>query len=179
MKKALSVLLALVMIFTCMPIAFAEEMETDKLKVEIKTDKRQYNYSENIKAIIKVENVSNDVLHTVQIQTASKDLIKIKGKTNEDVDKLNPGESVCFEIEIMPFCFSEKFSTFQKVYMFIHSLPYLKNVYYQSVVGWKYNSLNNVNYDYGVAESRESIYIGQLELLFKVKASYCIGKKSI
>ena len=113
MKKALSILLALIIALGCVTVAFAEEKETDKLKVEIKTDKDEYKVSDEIIFNIKVTNVSDETLKVVDLSTTSDDLLIIKGPITEFEDELAPGESIEITFRTRPFFVSEHFSLYE------------------------------------------------------------------
>ena len=175
--RIISVLLALITAFGCMTIAFAKEKETNNLNVEITTDKADYKLSDKIEITIKVKNISKETLRDVQIQTSSDDLVKIKGISGADKEELSSGETIELKLTVKPFCGSEKLNTLKRLSAFINLLPNLKAVYVQYVIGWKFSALNTVNYDYGVVYSDKEIKAGDINLDFKVQASYCIGKK--
>ena len=175
MKKVLSAVLALIIVFGCVTVAFAQEMETDKLKVEIKTDKDKYRVSDEIIFNIKVTNVSDETLKTVDLATASDDLIIIKGPITGSEDELAPGESIEIKFRARPFFASENLSFFEKITAFICSLPYFVNVW---VCLWDFWSIWALSpgYDYGVVDNKIPVKVGNSELILRVNASYCIGE---
>ncbi len=175
MKKALSILLALIIALGCITVAFAEEKETDKLKVEIKTDKDEYKVSDEIIFNIKVTNVSDETLKVVDLSTASDDLLIIKGPITEFEDELAPGESIEITFRTRPFFVSENLGFFEKTTAFICSLPYFVNVWYCLWNFWAMWALNP-GYDYGVVYNEAPVKVGDSELILRVRASYSIGE---
>lgn len=173
--KVLSVLLALIMVLSCMPFAFAQEKETDKLKVEIKTDKDKYRVSDEIIFNIKVTNVSDETLKVVDLSTASDDLLIIKGPITRFEDELAPGESIEIAFRARAFFTSENLGFFEKTTAFICSLPYFVNVWYCLWRFWTMWALNP-GYDYGVVYNEAPVKVGDSELILRVRASYSIGE---
>lgn len=76
--KILSVLLALVMVLSCMPFAFAQEgepgqAEAKELKAEVVFDKEQYGLFDTVTATIKLTNVSDKVIQIKRLYVISQD----------------------------------------------------------------------------------------------------------
>ena len=176
-KKALSVILSVVSILSCFALAFAQEVETENLAILITADKEEYGLGDDINITVKVTNISSEPLSTVQVQTASDDLIKIKGTAADDKETLSPGESVEFSLTVRPFCGSDKLTFLEKVESFVSLLPHLKAVIFRYIAGWDFTALNNVNYDYGVTYLEKAVPVDGNDFILNVQASYCIGEK--
>ncbi len=76
--KMLSVLLALIMVLSCMPFAFAQEGEPEQaeakeLKTEIVFDKEQYGLFDTVTATVKMTNVSDKVIQIKRVAVISQD----------------------------------------------------------------------------------------------------------
>ena len=174
MKKILSVVLALVIACGCVTVAFAQEMETDKLKVEINTDKNEYRVSDEIIFNVKVTNVSDETLEVVELDTASEDLIIIQGPVNKFVDELAPGESMEITFRTRALFNSKKLSFLEKITAFICSISHFGSVWYGLARLWTLFAFNP-NCDYGIVDNKIPVKVGDSELILRVRASYCIG----
>lgn len=84
--KVLSIILALIMVMSCMPLAFAVEREPsqtpDCIKWDISFDKEKYGLFDTAIATIKLTNTSKDLLLNVKTQVSA-DGLKCSRSTNE------------------------------------------------------------------------------------------------
>lgn len=175
MKKALSILLAVIMTFGSFTIAFGEIYEPEKINVEIATDKEEYGLTDKIFVKIKVTNISDEAIDTASLHINPMDFILISESKNSDKDRLMPGESIEKEITVKPHFEAKELKFSQKVILFFSSFTNIKSLINRYLYDHSAYSFSP-DYDFGVANIEIPITVDGCTLTLGVTASYCIGE---
>lgn len=176
MKKVVIAFACALLFVTTLSLSpvYAKEFQTDKLKLEISTDKSEYRINEEASVFVRVTNVSSEALQYVELQTASDDLLKTSGKAYISIESLLPGQSmdVCFHVKA--FSGSKKLNVIEKIQALFYSIKDFKSLIFQHSIGWSFSELNNLSYDYGVVNTIKSIVFNQKKLNIEARASYTV-----
>ena len=167
-KKVFSIILALMLSFSCFASAFAMDSEVScPLKITVNSNRERYSLIGIAKVNVTIENISQEAVEAIHADVIFDKLIPVKKASvvSIDKDKLNPGEKVTFSYNAMLSSSYDALRPLQKLLLKFVSLFVRKSTVSDPVFYLSAYSDEVIPLEFGGIESSEIVrvwYMGEI-----------------
>ena len=167
-KKSLSIILALVLSFSCfIGVIAANSEESCPLKITVNSNRERYSLIGIAKVNVTIENISKEAVEAIHADVIFDKLVPVKKSSvvSMDKDKLNPGEKVTFSYNAMLSSSYDALRPLQKLLLKFVSLFVRKSAVSDPVFYLSAYSDETIPLKFGEIESNEIIrvwYMGEI-----------------